>query len=105
MNNTTDQDLMDLVSQGDRGAASEIIRRYRGSILEFCERAWKGAGEFLTTEVFLVATRLAHEYRGPNVQRWLVEIARSRLRTHREADARRVSFDRINVHGIRETAS
>jgi DNA-directed RNA polymerase specialized sigma24 family protein len=90
MNSMTDKDVMEFVRRGDRAAMSEIIRRYRDTVLTFCEkRAGDGAGEYLTAETFIVAARLPDTfYLGQNAGTWLIRIAQGRCRRHELDKAR-----------------
>lgn len=85
-----DQELVDEVKRGDKGAFSELVKRHQSALLRTCTRMVKDEelAEDIVQETFVKVFRKIHLFEGrSSFKSWLYQIAlntaRNKLRSNR----------------------
>jgi len=101
MKQLTDQELMQLVQEGDFSPASEIFDRYSTRIYNFAYRFLRNseAAEDATQEVFVKMLKHAQQFHGDaKLSTWLFSITANLCRDHlRKADNKPKEGDEVLV--------
>lgn len=96
----TDQQLVELVQQGNKAAFDLLVRKYQSKVLSLVSRFVKNQGDVpdVAQEAFIKAYRALPNFRGDSAfYTWLYRIAVNTAKNHLAAQKRRPSSSDLDI--------
>ena len=98
MKHLTDEELMQIVSNGNLDAMTHIFERYNVRLYNFYYQMAKDVAvcEDLTQIVFLKVIKYKHSYKGGKFASWIFKIARNLFYDHYQEQKKTQAFEDID---------